>query len=840
MFYTNVKIYGRNVLLRAVDNGKRIFRRIEYRPTFFLPSKEKTDYKTLDGKYVEAIQPGNIQDCREFVDKYKDVSNFPIYGNTRYEYAFLSDEFPEEIFWDRDQIAIFYLDIEVGSENGFPEPNRASEEITAITIKHKDKIVSYGCGEFIPNKENIQYKKFSDEISLLKAFIEDFSSYHPDIITGWNVKFFDIPYLVNRIAKLFDEQEVNKLSPWKKLTARETEIMNRKHHYYDIYGISILDYLDLYKKYSFTPQESYRLDYVASAELGEKKLDYSEYETLHQLYKLDFQKFMEYNIRDVELVEKLNDKGRLLELAMTLAYDSKVNYDDVFSQVRMWDTIIYNYLKKQNIVIPQNTHGEKNKAYEGAYVKDPLIGAHDWVASFDLNSLYPHLIMQYNISPETLVSVADFTNEMRTTPISLAGLLYQKLDLSYLKENKVTVTPNNQYFRTNKHGFLPKIMDQMYKDRTKYKKLAIEAKKKLSKVKDDPVQINYLEKEISRYNNLQMAKKVSLNSAYGAIGNKWFRFFDLRIAEAITLSGQLSIRWIENKMNDYLNKILKTEGKDYVIASDTDSIYLNLSGIVKMVGIDTSDKHKVIRLLDKICEDKLQPYIDKSFGELAEYVNAYSQKMQMKRETLASKAIWTAKKRYILNAYNVEGVEYEEPKIKIMGLEAIKSSTPAACREKIKSALKVIMDKDEDSMINFIEDFRKTFKNLKIEEIAFPRSVSNLSEYKDSASIFKKGSPIHVKGSLVYNNYIEKMGLNKKYQLIKEGEKIKFCYLKQPNFLNNNTIAFIAAVPKEMQIEQIIDYNTQFDKSFLEPLKIILDCIGWQTVRVSSLEKFFV
>lgn len=839
MFYTNVQLYGKNILLRGVDNGSKIYRRIEYRPTFFLPSKEKTEYKTLEGKYVSDIRPGNIQDCREFLDKYKDVSNFPIYGNTRYEYAFISDEFPEEVFWDSDQIDVFYIDIEVGSENGFPEPNKASEEVTAITIKHKNKIISYGCGEFIPNNKTITYKKFSNEIALLKAFIDDFSSYYPDIITGWNVKFFDIPYLINRIKNIFGEQEANKLSPWKKLKEREVNIMNRQHEYYDIYGISILDYLDLYKKYSFTPQESYRLDYVASAELGEKKLDYSEHETLHQLYKLDFQKFMEYNIRDVELVEKLNDKGRLIELAMTLAYDSKVNYDDVFSQVRMWDTIIYNHLKKYNIVIPQSTVGEKNKAYEGAYVKDPLVGAHDWVASFDLNSLYPHLIMQYNISPETLIGISDYTQEMADAKIELHSLLNKRIDLSFLKETKVTVTPNKQYFKVTRQGFLPKIMEEMYKDRTKYKKMAMEAKKKLSKIKDDPVQIQYLEKQISRYNNLQMAKKVSLNSAYGAIGNQWFRFFDIRIAEAITLSGQLSIRWIENKMNQYLNKILKTEGKDYVIASDTDSIYLNLSGIVKMMGVDEANKHKVIRLLDKICEDKLQPYIDKSFGELAEYVNAHSQKMQMKRETLASKAIWTAKKRYILNAYNVEGVEYEEPKLKIMGLEAVKSSTPAACREKIKSALKVIMDKDENSMLEFIDDFRKSFSKLRIEDIAFPRSVNNLSEYKDAATVYKQRTPIHVKGSLVYNNYIEKMGLNKKYQLIKEGEKIKFCYLKQPNFLNNNTIAFISAVPKELQIQNIIDYDTQFDKSFLEPLKIILDCIGWKTVRVSTLESFF-
>ena len=842
-FYTHVQQYGKTILYRGVEDGKRIARRIEYRPTFYVPSKGKSEWRTLDGSYVEPIEPGNINDAKEFLERYKDVDTFPIYGNNKYDYTFISDEFPDDVFWDKDQIVIAYLDIEVASDDGFPEPQDAAKEITAITMKIKDVIYSYGCGEFKGQRTDIRYTQCRDEIDLITKFLNDYTLIMPDIITGWNVKFFDVPYLANRIIRTLGEAEANKLSPWKKISQRETTIMNRTQIHYDLFGVSILDYLELYKKYSFTPQESYRLDHVAYTELGEKKLDYSEYENLHELYKQDFQKFMDYNIKDVELVEKLNDKGRLLELAMTLAYDNKVNYDDVFSQVRMWDTIIYNHLKKNHIVIPQMKVGDKSTAYEGAYVKDPIVGMHDWVASFDLNSLYPHLIMQYNISPETFIEPLNYTNEMRKIPsVNVNGMLQKKFDLSALKEMKITVTPNHQFFKTNKQGFLPKIMDTMYKDRSRYKKLAMEAKKKIEKVRDDPNQVEYLEKEISRYNNLQLAKKVSLNSAYGAIGNQYFRFFDVRMAEAITLSGQLSIRWIESKLNDYLNKLLGTD-QDYVIASDTDSIYLNLSGLVnkvygadKKVSVPTS---KVIQFMDRVCEDKIQPFIDKSYAELAEYVNAYAQKMQMKRETLADKAIWTAKKRYILNAYNVEGVEYAEPKLKIMGLEAVKSSTPAACREKIKDVFKIIMSKTEDEVIDFIQKFKDEFKTLPIEDIAFPRGVNGVSEYADALHIFRKGTPIHVKGALIYNHAINQRGLNKKYQLIKEGEKIKFCYLKQPNPFRNNTIAFVNSMPKELGVEEFIDYELQFEKSFTEPLKIILDCVGWRVERYSSLEDFF-
>jgi DNA polymerase elongation subunit (family B) len=667
--------------------------------------------------------------------------------------------------------------------------------------------------------------------------------FYPDVISGWNIKFFDIPYLVNRITKLFGEDEAKKLSPWNRLSEREAFVMNREHQVFDLDGIATLDYIQLYRKFTYSQQESYRLDNIAHVELGEKKLDYSEFETLHQLYKHDYQKFIEYNIKDVELVEKLEDKMKLIELALTLAYDNKVNYDDVFTQVRMWDSIVYNHLMKKKIVIPQMKMGEKKTQYEGAYVKDPICGMHEWVVSFDLNSLYPHLIMQYNISMETLVQPSNYSIEMRNTvrenKVNVDSMLNRQVRLDYLKNVGVTLTPNCQFFNVKKQGVLPEIMDSMYKDRTRYKKLALEAKKKIETVLEDKNQVEYLEKQVARYNNLQLAKKVTLNSAYGALGNQYFRFFDIRIAEGITTAGQLSIRWIEKRINEYMNELLKTEDVDYVIASDTDSIYLNMGPLVQKLYPDVSDTKKVIKFMDKVCEQKFQPFIDKSYQELADHVNAFQQRMEMKRESLADKAIWTAKKRYILNVHDSEGVVYAKPKLKIMGLEAVKSSTPGACRVKIKEAISIIMNKTQDDLHKFIEEFRTEFKTLPIDAIAFPRSVNGLTEYADPASIFKKGTPIHVKGALVFNHYLREMKLTKRYQLIQEGEKIKFIYLKQPNTFNNNTLAFLSELPKQFDAQQFIDYDVQFAKSFLEPLDIILSSINWHSEKVESLDCFF-
>ena len=840
-FYTNVSVSGRFILLRGVENDRRVRRKVEFRPTFFLLSQEQSDYTTLAGDYVKPIQPGTIPECREFLQRYENVDNFPIFGNNRYEYAYIADEYPDDILWDINKITVAYLDIEVGSEFGFPEPKDANESITAITIKVKGNYFVFGCGDYSKHRDDVHYAKCRDESDLIRRFLDLWSRWHPDVVTGWNIKTFDIPYLVNRITKILGEDEAKKLSPWNRLNKREAFIMNRDHEIYEMDGIATLDYIELYRKFTYSQQESYRLDHIAHVELGEKKLDYSEYETLHELYREDYQKFIEYNVKDVELVEKLEDKMKLVELALTLAYDNKVNYDDVFTQVRMWDAIVYNYLLKKKIVIPQMSRGTKSSQYEGAYVKDPILGMHQWVASFDLNSLYPHLIMQYNISMETLIEPKNYTESQRSflieNKINVDALLNQKVDTTVLKN--VTLTPNGQLFSTKEQGVLPEIMDTMYKDRTRYKKLALEAKKKIETVLDDKNQVEYLEKQVARYNNLQLAKKVTLNSAYGALGNQYFRFFDIRIAEGITTAGQLSIRWIEKKINEYMNSLLKTQEKDYVIASDTDSIYLNMGPLVQKLYPNVSETKKVIDFMDKVCDQKIQPFIDSSYQELKEYVNAFQQRMEMKRESLADKAIWTAKKRYILNVYNSEGVAYAKPKLKIMGLEAVKSSTPAACRAKIKEAINIIMTKTESDLHKFIDEFRSDFKQLPVEEIAFPRSVNGLTEYADVGMIYKKGTPIHVKGALVFNHYLREYKLTKKYQLIQEGEKIKFVYLKQPNAFNNNTLAFISGLPKQFRAEQYIDYDLQFEKSFVEPLQIILSSIGWHSEKVASLDCFF-
>ncbi len=839
-YYTNVCVHSNHILFRGVTNGRRVKSKVKYSPTLFLQSNKQSQWRSLFNEPLEPMKFETIREARDFVKRYEEVANFKIYGNTRYEYAFIADTFRGVIDWDISQLHVAFIDIEVGSENGFPNPYKATEPITAIGIHRlggKTKV--YGCGSYRNNDENVDYVTCKDEIDLCERFLADWTSDHPDVVTGWNIKFFDIPYLINRITRVLGEDDVKKMSPWEIISQRDTVFKGKEQTVYDIVGVSALDYLELYQWYAPGGRniENYRLDTVANVELGESKLSYDEYDSLHQLYKLDYQKFIDYNIKDVKLVLRLEDKLKLIELALTLAYDTKTNYDDVFAQTRMWDALIYNYLLERNVVVPPRRIAKRNEAFEGAYVKEPQIGMHDWVASFDLNSLYPHLIMQYNISPETLVETRDYTDEMRDLAVkaSVESLLNRELDTSKLE--KVTITPNGQFFRTDKQGFLPAMMVDMYEDRKKFKKLMIQSQKDYEKETNESKR-KEIEKLIARYNNLQLAKKVSLNSAYGAMGSQYFRFYDLRQALAITQAGQLSIRWIENKLNEYLNKILKSN-TDYVIASDTDSIYLNLGPLVNSVYEKKPSTEKVIAFMDKICEEKIQPYIDQSYQELAEYVHAFDQKMQMKREGLSDKGIWTAKKRYILNVYDNEGVRYAKPKLKVMGLEMVKSSTPTVVRDKMYELVDLVVNTDEQTVQKFIADFKQDFMKLPVEDISFPRGLNGLKEYSDSKTIYKKGTPIHVKGAILYNHFLKEYNLTNKYPLLQEGEKLKFTYLKTPNHFKDTVVSFPMRLPKEFDLQPFIDYETQFEKTFIDPIQIILTCIGWNTEKKSTLEDFF-
>jgi DNA polymerase elongation subunit (family B) len=831
-FYTNVCRTRDKILVKGYKGKKQVKLSVAYRPNHYIPSKKgETAFRALDGRPLEAVNLNSMGGARKFRERYNTVEGFEIHGYDKYIYTYIADKFQGDIEFNPKLIKTASLDIECECEDGFPEPMIAGEKVNAITMKPFGKApVVFGIGEWNHGK-NYDYRPCTNEADLLTQFIKYWRKESFDIITGWNVNSFDITYLCNRIDKIIGEDEHKKLSPWGMSDVREFVSQGyQKQQVFNLYGINVLDYLELYRKHTFVNQESYKLDHIAHVELGKGKLDYSEYGNLHTLYRQDYAKFLEYNVVDAVLVEELEDKLGLIELVQTMSYNAKCNYNDTFGMVKYWETIIYNFLKEQNIQTPpQKMHREKTSRIIGAYVKEPLVGGHDWVVSFDLNSLYPHIIMQHNISPEKMIKVAK-------EEVTIKSLLNREVDLSHLKKENTTVCPNGAKFTRNRQGFLPELMEKFYDERKAWKKKMIDYQIEYQQA--DKPRRKELDTLIKRAHNNQMVRKIALNSAYGALANQYFAFFSVDLAEAITTSGQLIIQWAEKTINEFLNETLETDNEDYVIAMDTDSLYITMDKLVQRVLPEETNKVKIVDFLNN-SEALIEKVLADGFDELAEYTNAYQNKMEMGREIIADRGIWTAKKRYILNVHDNEGVRLQTPKLKMMGIETAKSSTPQWVRGKLTEAFQVVMNGEETDLWEFVENARKEFRNLPPEEVAFPRGCKGLVQYADPTHIYSKGTPIHVRGSLLYNHHLKKKNIDRRYEMVKNGEKIHFSYLSTPNPINENVIAFLNVLPRELDLHRFIDYDMQFNKAFVDPLKVVISLIGWNVEPVASLDSFF-
>mgnify|MGYP003149650262 CR=1 FL=1 len=829
-FYTYARHYGDKILVRGVDkHGHRFTARRDFRPTLFVKSNEPSDYKSIYGDSVSPIQFETNKEATAFFDRYKDVDNFPIYGQNYYGYQYITENYPGEIQWDAKQIQVYSIDIETTSEHGFPNVDSPSEKMLVITLQNNNtkKITTFGLGEFTPGEDtkhlDIEYIDCKDEKELLTNFLGWWRDNTPDIITGWNSQLFDIPYLLARTEAVLGENEHKKYSPFGIVQRRNVKFQQREMTAYEIVGVAQLDYLDLYKKFTYVTRESYKLDFIAQTELGHKKLE-SGFETFKEFYEKDWNRFVEYNIVDTVLVDELEDKMKLIELAITMTYDAKCNYNDVFSAVRTWDSLLYNHLWEKKIVIHQGG-GRKDRQIEGAYVQEPEPGGYDWVASFDATSLYPSILMQYNMSPETIVS--GYTYDVKVDD------LLERYKLDKLKEKNYAMAANGTCYTREKQGLFPEIVQKFFDDRLRYKKLMQESQRKFQETGAKVYQ-----NEISKYNNFQMARKIQLNSLYGALANQYFRFYDDRIAEGITMTGQLVIRDTAKALDNYVNKVCGTEDKIYSFYSDTDSCYVTLKDMVENFFPDKG-KEKTIDLIDKIATEKIEPAIEQAMTKLANYTNAFAHKLVFKREIIADKGVFVAKKRYALNVHDDEGLRLKEPKLKVMGLEIVRSSTPGPIRDSLKEAVRLILTSDEDTLHSFIENTRKEFNDKAVEEIAFPRGCNNMFKYKSGADIYTKGCPIHVRGGLLYNYYVDKLNLKMKYEKIQEGDKIKFVYLKEPNAIGENTIAFVGKLPTEFELEKYVDYDTIWQKAFVDPLDNILKPIGWHTEPQATLEDLF-
>ena len=847
-YYTNVFKRGNSLYVREVINGKREYNTVEFAPTIWTTNKPVDTTETWHDMYGKELYPKKLSTMGEFYSYQKDFSNVTVHSAPGHIYQYINEYYPENIDWKISDIRIFTIDIETEvGDDGFHEPDLANERIQLITVKdfNSNKFITFGLHPYTNTNENVIYIHEPNELSLLRRFIAFWTKFYPDVVTGWN-SHFDTVYLYNRISKLLGVNIANKLSPYDVVTVRDKTIGKKVYKVVDIGGISHLDYLVLYKKFTYNSQESYTLDYISSVELGESKVD-NPYDTFKDFYQKDFQLFVDYNIQDVALVEKLENKLKFIELALTIAYSAKILYEDVFSPIKTWDVIIYNYLYNKKMVIPnKDPNNIKTRKYGGGYVKPPLIGRHDWVVSLDVTSLYPSLIMAYQVSPEKITNI--------TLPVTINGLLEEQYDLSKIYNQDLCMAANGCCFTKGDKGILPSLI-QFYFDKRKEAKGELKIVKKeleeLKKIINPSIDEQKLLEEktniAAKLNGKQMAVKILINSLYGALGSDNFRYFDLRMAEGITFSGQLTIQWVANRLNAFINKLCNTSNIDRIPLIDTDSIIINLSDFINKYIPNETTENK-IKYLDKLTEDKIRPFIGTCVEELLSYTNAYENKIYFARENIVDTMISCAAKSYVMSIYNSDGIQYTKPKLKIMGLSMIKSSTPKIVRQKLKDSLDIILYSNESKIQEFISEYKKEFMKLPLLDIAFPRGVSDITKYADSNTIYKPGqcvkangkvintgTPINVRGSLLYNHYLRKYKLLGKYPEIKNGDKIKYVHLKLPNYINEDMIAFPAKLPKEFKLDRFVDYDLMFEKSFIASIESLLNALNWTVEPQNTL-----
>jgi len=843
-FYTSVERFANNILWRGYEDGKRFERKVKFSPTLFISNKRGTEtkYKSLtNGRPLAPIKMDTMREAKDWIEQYKDVHGMQIAGSTNYVAQFIQQQYPNKVEFDTSLINIASFDIEVDISDGYPDMNTADKEITSIAYKSSKSNTYHLLGrkDFDKSKtlldidpEDIQFTKFDTEQDLLREFKHIWMMDYPDIVTGWNVAYFDIQYIITRMSRLMGEEWCRDLSPWRQIRQTGREFFGKMQQTFEISGIAVIDYMDVFKKFGFKygPQESWKLDHIANVVLGEKKLDYSEYGTLTELYERNPQLYLDYNLKDTWLIKRFEDETGLLSLVMTVAYGGGVNYNDAFGTVGIWETTLYRKLIAEGTVPPlKGGPGARAGDLVGGYVKDPKVGMHPWVVSFDLNSLYPHLMLQYNMSPETYI---DDRREYVSGEMVLSNQ-YHNTDKS------VSVAANGVCFTNEFKGVIPSIIDEYYGNRSIIKQEMLKVESAIE-VCDDPAEKENLKREANSLHNQQMAIKIAMNSLYGATANVYFLYYINEMAEAITTSGQLSIRWAEMSVNNYLNNLLKTDDKDYIIYIDTDSIYVDMSSVIKASfgTVDVSRKQGE-EFLDKVCKMKIEEVLENGYKDLASKMGAYRQAMVMKREKITDKTIFIAKKRYIMNTLNSEGVHYDKPKISVTGLESVRSSTPEVCRDKLRGSFDVIMNGDEAGVQQYIEDFRQEFYTLPPEAIGRNIGTDNIDKYR-GPNLYRKGTPMHVRGAILHNHYLTAAKMDKKYPLISGGDKVKYVHLKQPNPIKENIISFPGVLPEVFGLHEYIDYELQFEKVFLSPLQAILQAVGWSAVKIATLDDFFV
>jgi len=847
--YTDIFAHKNKLYVREINQ----LRKVAFKPSLFIPTKKESEFRSMFGSPLREVKFESILDMRSYKKQYSDIQD--IHGNYSPVVQYIHSTYRQDISYDLSKIIIYSIDIETNTEYGFPNPEIPEEEINTITLSDlsNDKSICLTTLKADIKRVHDKYPGakvivLDSEKELIERFILNFSRRYPHILTSYNGDGFDIPYLTNRALGIVAEAYFKRLSPWGLIKVSEVKdsMTGEVKLSYEWKGIQLIDYLPLYKKFSQASPEDYKLGTVATHELGETKVD-NPYDTFRDFYTKDPTLFVEYNIKDALLINRLDRKRRLLAQIIDTAYYAKTNYIDVFSPMRVWDSLIHDYLYQQNVIVHNPPRKKLDRKIIGAAVKEPIPGLYDWTVSFDAKALYPSIARSLNMSPETIVNDESiFTN----AEDGIDKLLNGHDEQEYLIENNYSLSANGFYFRRDKQGLFPTMFSRIGKRRDDAKNRMLELE---SFIKANPEQAtDEMVNEKETMNSKQGSSKILNNSGYGVMAAVQFRLFDTRISEGITSTGQFVIKSAEKFLNEGLNQYFKTDGVDYILYSDTDSLFVKLGGVLSERVKKEKTIEEITDFVDSFCKKTLAGMLETGMRHIGERLNVYENHLYFKREMISMNHLMYKKKKYACAVIDSEGVRYPKPEIKVKGIEIERRTTPMVVRGYLKTSVNKILLEGYDSFFEYYKSIQDNWDKHEANQLFLgignngmekytgesvdkeetegeeETEMDFLEKYSDSTSVFKKGTPFHIKASLWYNHFIQEMGLEKKYPLIKNKDKVRIAFLKMPNKLGVDTIAFPDVLPEEFEVSHLVDYQTHFDKTYLSTIKRLTDAIGWK------------
>lgn len=844
-YYSSFFQKWNKVYIRQINpDGTRTNFNVEYKPKLYVKSENPNcDFKTLYGEDLFEIEFSTIESAKE----YAKASQDKIFGYPRWEYACVDDQYPYDIEYKYEDLRVVFVDIEVESDTHYSTIKNPDQPVTLIQLLYKDVYYVFGTEFYETYENNVKFIRCKDEVDLLKKFVQVFRKFDPDIISGWNSQGYDIPMLHERMNLLGLGDTFKRLSPFNYIDTSEVLVFGKMQLRVDIKGIQHLDMIELIKKFDRKKYENYKLDTVSKAVLKKGKISYDG--KLSDLYVTDYKRFIDYGLTDVQLVKEIEDAKNLIRMVVMVGYMNKANYIDAFSQVRSWDNQIMIYLKHQDkMQVPYLLAKDDDdfieagdEKFEGAYVFQPKTGRWEWVITDDVQSMHPSIIMSFNISPETYLG-----NSNKNVEFFLKDCPQYTRELI---DRNATSLANGAMFDNTYEGFLPKIVRRVFDMRNeakgeykKYKKLVESLENTSDTSIDNVATVKSYKNEIIKYDTLQFALKTSIAAVFGFLGNKYSRFYQLDMAEGITLTSQVMLKSGASEIERVVKELTNTE-EPVMLYGDTDSLIYSVSSIVEKFVPKDASKEKVTEFLDRFHKSKIAVPLQNKIIEIQYRMNAKEHSIRFVRDVISDVTILVAKKKYIMSVMDAEGVRYAKPDLKLMGIESVKTSTPQFCRDKIETAIENILYKTNDDLISYLDKTKSEFMKLPVEDISSPRGINDIDKYtadsivvdsfgddEDEESItYKTRTPMHVKASIFHNKLLMEYDLTKWYQPIENGDKIKFTYLKSPNPIGNNAIAFDGKLPEEFKLHKYVDYEMQYEKTFLNAIKGITSVIGWTT-----------